>query len=181
MMILDITGQTLLAVVAVILLARVNGLRSFSKMSSFDFALTVAAGSVLATMMTSAKTPWPGLVALIVLFASRYVISAMRRNWSWAESLTDNTPLMLYYEGRIFEENLTMSRVTRSDLRAKMREANAITEGCVRAVVLEATGDVSVLHGETLDPDLLSDVSWGRAEKPADLAGKIDTSLTPDT
>jgi len=165
---IDIAGQTLFAVLAVIVLARVNGLRSFSKMSSFDFALTVATGSILATMMTSAKTPWPGLVALIVLFAARYVISALRRRWSWAEGLTDNTPLMLYYEGRIYEENLTLSRVTRNDLRAKLREANAISKGCVRAVVLEATGDVSVLHGETLDPDLLTDVSWGRASPPAD-------------
>ncbi len=166
---LDIAGQTLLAVLAVIVLARLNGLRSFSKMSSFDFALTVAAGSVLATMMTSAKTPWPGLTALIVLFAARYVISAMRRRWGWAQRLTDNAPLMLYYEGRLFEENLTLARVTRDDLRAKLREANAISPDCVRAVVLEATGDVSVLHGETLDPDILKDVSWGRAQRPHDM------------
>jgi uncharacterized membrane protein YcaP (DUF421 family) len=163
---LHIVWQTLLAVVAVIALARINGLRSFSKMSSFDFALTVAAGSVLATMMTSAKTPWPGLVALLVLFASRYVISALRRRWQWAERITDNTPLMLFYEGRTFEENLTLSRVTRNDLRAKIREANAISPGSVRAIVLEATGDVSVLHGQTLDMDLLKDVSWGRATPP---------------
>lgn len=161
-----IAGQTLLAIVAVIVLARLNGLRSFSKMSSFDFALTVAAGSVLATMMTSAETPWPGLVALTVLFAARYVISAARRHWMWAQKLTDNKPLMLYYEGELLEDNLTIARVTRADLRAKLREANAISEGCVRAVVMEATGDVSVLHGETLDPVLLEGVSWGRATPP---------------
>ncbi|WP_324752288.1 DUF421 domain-containing protein [Roseovarius sp. Pro17] len=166
MQLLSIAGQTLLAVFAVILLARLNGLRSFSKMSSFDFALTVAAGSVLATMMTSAETPWPGLVALITLFVARYAISALRKRWSLAAWLTDNAPLMLYYEGRLFEENLTLSRVTRNDVRAKLREANAISPGCVRAVVLEATGDVSVLHGETLDEDVLKDVSWGRVPPP---------------
>ena len=166
----DIVWQTLLAVVVVIALARLNGLRSFSKMSSFDFALTVATGSVLATMMTSAKTPWPGLVALIVLFASRYAISALRQRWTLAQRVTDNSPLMLCYEGRVFEENLKLSRVTRDDIRAKIREANAISPGSVRAIVLEATGDVSVLHGDTLDTDLLSDVSWGRAQRPHDIS-----------
>ncbi|PVA09368.1 DUF421 domain-containing protein [Pelagivirga sediminicola] len=166
MQLLSIALQTLLAVFAVIVLARVNGLRSFSKMSSFDFALTVAAGSVLATMMTSADTPWPGLVALTVLFAARFVVSFLRQKWSPIRRLTDNAPLMLFYEGRLLEENLALSRVTRDELRAKLREANAITTGCVRAVVLEATGDVSVLHGEDLDPDVLKGVSWGRAEPP---------------
>ncbi|MFX0542177.1 DUF421 domain-containing protein [Roseovarius sp. S4756] len=161
-----IIGQTLLAVVAVIVLARFNGLRSFSKMSSFDFALTIAAGSVLATMMTSAKTPWPGLVALVTLFAARFVISLLREHWRPVKWLTDNTPLMLYYEGELFEENLTLARVTEDELRSKLREANAIREGCVRAIVLEATGDVSVLHGETLDTDLLKGVSWGRVTPP---------------
>ncbi len=167
---LDIVWQTLLAVVVVIALARVNGLRSFSKMSSFDFALTVATGSVLATMMTSAKTPWPGLVALIVLFAARYVISSLRQRSSLAQRITDNTPLMLCYEGQLFEENLKLARVSRDDIRSKMREANAISPGCVRAIVLEATGDVSVMHGDTLDTDLLSDVSWGRVQRPSDLS-----------
>lgn len=166
MQIAQIVGQTLLAVFAVILLARLNGLRSFSKMSSFDFALTVAAGSMLATMMTSAKPPWPGLVALITLFSARYAISRIRQRSAVAAGLTDNAPLMLFYEGRVLEENLALARVTQDDIRAKLREANAITPGCVRAVVMEATGDVSVLHGDTLDTDILGDASWGKAIAP---------------
>lgn len=166
MPLLDIVWQTLLAVAAVMVLARLNGLRSFSKMSSFDFALTVAAGSVLATMMTSAKTPWPGLVALATLFAARFVVSLLRQRWRGFNRLTDNTPLMLFHEGRLLTENLALARVTEDEVRGKLREANAITTGCVRAIVLEATGDVSVLHGETLDPDVLKGVSWGRAAPP---------------
>ena len=38
---------------------------------------------------------------------------------------------------------------------AKLREANALNFGQVRAVVLETTGDISVLHGEHLDPAIL--------------------------
>ena len=114
-------------------------------------------------MMTSATTPWPGLVALITLFVLRYVISRLRERFGWANWMTDNTPLILYYEGEVFEDNLRLARVTRSDLRAKMREANAISENSVRAIVMESTGDFSVLHGETLDTDVLKGVSWGRA------------------
>jgi len=163
--------QTLLAVAAIILLARVNGLRSFSKMSSFDFALTVASGSVVATLMTTSDNFWPGLAALVALFVARYAISALRvQSGSLVEKMVDTRPIILMYEGRILDDNLRLARVTRADIRAKLREANALMPDQVRAVVMEATGDVSVLHGDKLDPSLLEGVSWGRVTPPAQSA-----------
>jgi len=51
------------------------------------------------------------------------------------------------------------SRVTEDDVRAKLREANVFNYHEVEAVVLETTGDVSVLHGgSNFDNDLLADV-----------------------
>jgi len=163
--------QTLLAVAAIILLARINGLRSFSKMSSFDFALTIASGSVLATLMTTSDNFWPGFAALVALFAARYVISALRvRSGRLVEKMVDNRPIILMHEGRILDDNLRLARVTRADIRAKLREANALEPDRVRAVVMEATGDVSVLHGDRFDPSLLEGVSWGRVTPPAETA-----------
>ncbi|NSX55325.1 DUF421 domain-containing protein [Parasulfitobacter algicola] len=161
-----VAAQTILAVVAVIVLVRLNGLRSFSKMSSFDFGLTVAAGSVLATMMTSSDSPWPELVALATLFLTRFVVSKVRQRYGWAVTLTDNAPLMLMYDGVVLEKNLPLARVTQSDLRGKLREANAIALSQIRAVVFEPTGDISVLHGDTFDCELLRSVSWGAEDIP---------------
>lgn len=45
--------------VAIIIFTRINGLRTFSKMSSFDFAVTVAIGSVIAS---TAATKGPSLL-----------------------------------------------------------------------------------------------------------------------
>lgn len=163
--------QTLLAVAAIILLARINGLRSFSKMSSFDFALTVASGSVVATLMTTSDNFWPGLAALVALFVTRYAISALRvKSGTFVEKMVDTRPIILMYEGRILDDNLRLARVTRADIRAKLREANALMPDEVRAVVMEATGDISVLHGKRLDPSLLEAVSWGRVTPPAETA-----------
>ena len=39
-MIFEVLARTALAVIVIILLVRINGLRSFAKMSSFEFALT---------------------------------------------------------------------------------------------------------------------------------------------
>ena len=58
-------------------------------------------------------------------------------------------------EGEIFDAALSETRVARADLIAKLREANALRFLDVRAVVLETTGDISVLHGDTLEQEIL--------------------------
>jgi uncharacterized membrane protein YcaP (DUF421 family) len=151
--------STVLIFAAVIVATRMGGLRSFSKMSAFDFAMTVAVGSLLATIaVTDASLP-AGLVALAVLFGMQVAIAALRRRSSGFADVVDNDPLLLMVDGRFLDDSLRRSRVTEDDVRAKLREANVLRYDQVRAVVLEATGDISVLHGDqAVDPDLLRDV-----------------------
>ena len=53
---------------------------------------------------------------------------------------------MLMVDGKILYENLEKSNVGEEDLIAKLREANVIHFNEVLAVILESTGDMSVLH-----------------------------------
>lgn len=57
---------------------------------------------------------------------------------------------------------MSAAQITRSDIIAKLREANAIQLDDVLAVVVETTGDISVLHqtGDdcTIDPKLMEGV-----------------------
>ena len=52
----------------IILLVRIVGLRSFSKMTNFDFVMTVAMGSLLAGASQSEE--WPALVQTLTAMAS---------------------------------------------------------------------------------------------------------------
>ena len=61
----------------------------------------------------------------------------------------------------MLDDVLLRTRVTRDDILGKLREANVIDLSEVYAVVLESTGDISVLHGKdgkALDARLLKDV-----------------------
>lgn len=144
-----------LAIVAVV---RINGLRSFSKMSSFDFATTIATGSLLATIALSGSSLANGLVALTIMFAVQAVVAIGRRSGP-VDRLIDNQPVLLMVEGRPLDENLRLARITEADLRAKLRLAGVIDQRTVRFVVLETTGDFSIAtnHG-AIDPDLLRGV-----------------------
>jgi len=147
--------------IAVIALTRLFGLRSFSKMSAGDFAMTIAVGSVLGG---SISNPNPsvlvGMLALGALFTGQWLVASLRRHGGVSRVL-DNEPLLLVWDGQLIEENMASAQVSRADIQAKLREANVFSLSEVAAVVFETTGDVSVLHGRTsseLDDFLLTGV-----------------------
>lgn len=146
---------------ALIIFTRLSGLRSFSKMSSFDFAMTIALGSLFASVAASPSPPLLlGLLTLGMLYLGQNIIALCRR-WAPLQRVVDNTPLLLMADGQVLEGNLRKANLTRNDIRAKLREHNVHQYDQVKAMVFETTGDVSVLHGEqanSLDDDLLRDV-----------------------
>ncbi|MDO6819521.1 DUF421 domain-containing protein [Zobellia sp. 1_MG-2023] len=148
--------------IAVILMTRICGKRSFSKMSSFDFAMTVAVGSIIATTILSKSVSLTdGIVGIVTVYLLQMGAAFARRN-DTVKKLMDNTPLLLMDGEIILEENLRKGRVAKSDLRAKLREANVTELSEVKAVIFETTGDISVLHKQherPVEDFLLSDVA----------------------
>jgi len=145
---------------ALILFTRMVGLRSFSKMSGYDFAITVATGSVLASVVVTKSTgPIVGIAAVAALFAVQLGLSRLRVRSSAVADALDNAPLLIMDGEHILEDNLRAAKMTRADLIGKLREANVLRFDEVRAVVFEQTGDVSVLHGDReVDPRIMEGV-----------------------
>ena len=131
---------------ALLLLTRVSGLRSFSKMSSFDFAITVAFGSVIAATILAEGTPLlVGIAGLTVLYLMQYGVSRGRRSSSVVQRLVDNEPLLVMAGAEVISKHLDEARMTVDDLRSKLRMSGVTHPDQVLAVVFESTGDVAVL------------------------------------
>lgn len=147
------------ALLWVVVLARIVGLRSFAKMSAFDFVATVAIGSLLASAATSSDAAGfiRAIAAITGLFAAQWLIAWARQRWAWFRHLVDNRPRVLLRHGEFDEEALRQERVTRSDVIAKLRSADVDCQSEADAVVLEATGDFSVMSGDT-SGDMLDDI-----------------------
>ena len=144
----------------IIFVVRIIGLRAFSKMTAFDFVVTVATGSLLAGACQA--TNWAQFaqptLAIAALLGVQYTVAQLRQSSDKFESVVENEPVLLMRDGVILDEALRKTRVARADLIAKLREANALGFSQVRAVVLETTGNISVLHGNHLASGLLEGV-----------------------
>lgn len=152
---------SLVALVWVIIVVRVIGLRTFSKMTAFDFVVTVATGSLLAGACQSDNWPafWQTLLAIGVLLGLQYLTARLRKSSKRFDRVVQNSPVLLMQDGVILYPALARTRVAEDDLIAKLREANVLDLSQVRAAVLETTGSISVLHGQHLDAKLLQNVT----------------------
>ncbi|PEN08694.1 hypothetical protein CRI93_02750 [Longimonas halophila] len=156
------SGTTLLMVmlsalgiyIALLILTRITGLRSFAKMSSFDFAITVAFGSVLAsTILAPTPTLLTGAFGMAMLYGIQYVVSTSRRLTATVEQLVDNEPVLVMAGAQVLSDHLDTVRMSEDDLRSKLRLAGVTHPSQVLAVVFETSGDVAVMKTtDEVDP-----------------------------
>ncbi len=144
----------------VVIYTRMAGPRTLASMSSFDFAATVAVGSTVAAAASMATPLAHGVVTLGVLYAAQAGAALLRRQRT-IERVIDNSPLLLMAGSEVLTENLRQARMSEPELWSQLRQAGVVRRDRILAVVMETTGSISVLQGESpdeLDPVLLSGV-----------------------
>ncbi len=129
-----------------LLLLRVAGKRTVAKMTIFDFLSTVAMASIIAgTVISDSVALAEGLAALTTLVALQWIVAFLAARSERFYGLITNTPRLLYENSRFLDKNLLDERVAHSEVIAKIREAGHLSPDSVHSVVLETTGDVTVL------------------------------------
>ena len=147
----------------IIAITRVFGLRTFAKMSSFDFASTIAVGSVLASVILNTDySLLKGAVVLVSIIGFQTLFSFLVRKVDIFKELFTNKPQIIMWNGKILHDKLKKCNVGQDDLIAKLREANVHNFNEVKAAIFESTGDVSVIHNKEdkeISYQILTDVS----------------------
>lgn len=152
--------SALFILAAVTAMVRVVGLRTLAKLNAVDFTVTVAGGAIVATTVVSADTSvLQGALGIGSLVAVQVVTSLLQR-WKPVRRLLHNDPLLLMNGDRVLHDHLRQARVTEGELRAALRHAGVHDAGSVFAVVLETTGEMSVILGDGpyVPPGALDDV-----------------------
>jgi uncharacterized membrane protein YcaP (DUF421 family) len=90
-----------LAYVALVLLLRISGKRTLSKLNAFDLVVTVALGSTLATVLLSKSVALAeGALALALLISLQYAIAWLSVRSPRLEGMIKAEPTLLLHRGR---------------------------------------------------------------------------------
>lgn len=139
------------AYVFLIVVLRTTGKRTLSQMNAFDFVVTVALGSTLATILLSKDVSWAeGAFALALLASLQFLVAWAAVRWSTLRKAVTSKPTVLVLQGSIDEDALLKSRLTHAQLMQAIRSGGFGEVALVGAVVLEPNGELSVIGKESL-------------------------------
>ena len=149
------------AYAALIVLLRVSGKRTLSKWNAFDFVVTIALGSILASVIMSKDVSLAdGAAALVVLVGLQFIITRLSVRFDWLKRLVKAEPALLLDKGEFLTETMRRERVAESEIRAAIRSSGAAAVEEIEAVVLETDGSLSVVKKSAGDSrSALADVS----------------------
>jgi len=137
---------------------REQGARTLAKMNVFDWVVTVALGSTLATILVNQNVSLvQGALALALLIGMQFIVTWSGVRAKWVRRVVSGEPSLLLYDGCFLPAALKRERVNEDDVYAAVRASDITSLKQVRAVVLETDGSFSVLknNGEPTEPSTL--------------------------
>lgn len=148
--------SALLIFILVIALTRIFGLRSYTRLSTFDFAFTLAKGALIAAIVFSSDEGFlKGALILLTIYLCEWITASLRTRYSWFNKLVSNQPVLLMYKGEYLQKNISSTRISYDDINFALRQKNIRHFNEVYAIIAEPTGQISVLTGDPLTAEYL--------------------------
>jgi uncharacterized membrane protein YcaP (DUF421 family) len=139
----------MLAYVGLVIMLRISGNRTLSKMNSFDLVVTVAFGSTLSTILVNKNvTLATGLAALGLLVVLQLLITWCSVRSPLASSIVKTAPTVLLLDGKLRRDAMRRVRVTGEEVMAAVRQQGQGSLGDIDAVILESDGSLSVISAK---------------------------------
>ncbi len=157
------------AYATVVLVLRLAGKRTLAKLNAFDLVVTVALGSVLATILLSSDVSWTeGAVALVLLAAGQSAVAWVTVRRPGFRDVVTSRPRLVFRDGAPLPGALRAERVSMDEIRQAVRAGGAGDLTSVAAVVLESDGSLSVVSRDRLgDGSALEGVEGAAGDRAA--------------
>jgi uncharacterized membrane protein YcaP (DUF421 family) len=141
------------AYVALVILLRISGKRTLTKLNAFDLVVTVALGSTLATVLLNREVPLvEGVAAFALLILLQWAVATLSVRSTRIRKLVKAEPTLLLHRGEMLDGALRDQRVTREEVESVVRAAGLATVADAAAVVLETDGSMSVVPRSAATP-----------------------------
>lgn len=122
------------------------GKRTLGQLNAFDFIVTVALGSTLATILLNSSVSWSeGIAALLVLAFLQFLVAWISARRPRLRTVLTSEPVLLLRDGRMLTDVLRRNRLTESEVLQAVRGSGSGDIRDIAAVVLETNGKLSVI------------------------------------
>ena len=169
---LRVVVSAFVAYIALVGLLRVSGTRTLAKLNAFDFVVTIALGSTLATIaLSSDVTITEGTAAFATLVAFQLLIAWFSSRVSFIRASVKSDPVIIMLGGEMLTDVIRRERLSVAEVRQAIRSAGIGDVELVAAVVIETDGTLSVISCDQI----------GSGSAPKDAIGHHDWGTRPRT
>ncbi|MFC4555324.1 DUF421 domain-containing protein [Georgenia faecalis] len=137
------------AYVSLVLLLRLTGKRALTQLNAFDLVVTVALGSILATVLLNSDVSWSeGLAALALLLVLQFLVTWTSSRWPRSLTVVRAEPTIILRGGEPLPKAMRDQRITMDELRQAVRSKGFGDLSDVGVIVVETDGSLSIISAE---------------------------------
>lgn len=137
---------TTLGYIAIVVILRISGKRTLTKMNAFDFIVTVALGSSLASVsLNKSISLLDGILSFSIFIFLQFLLTYVSVRVKWFRTFITSKPTIVFYAGNFLEKEMRKERLSKKEvLNAGRLQGFSDLEG-VYLIILETTGDISII------------------------------------
>ncbi|MEM7728377.1 MAG: YetF domain-containing protein [Pseudomonadota bacterium] len=125
---------------------RLNGKRSVSKMNNFDWIVTVAIGSIIASCIGfDSVTVLDATLAIAVLLLMQRQLTGWMARSTAVESVIVASPTVLLLKGAFQHDAMRCERISEAEILSAIRQSGLSGPEDCYAVVMESNANMSVI------------------------------------
>ena len=141
----ELVLRSLIVYFALLFLLRITGKRQIGQLSPFDLILLLLISeAVQNSIIASDDSLIGGLIAVATLIAAKYLVGLATFKSRRLERAVDGRPQVLIHEGKIFEDVMRESKMTRKELDTALRHEGFFEISKIKLAILETNGEISV-------------------------------------
>jgi len=135
------------AYIGLIIWLRISGKRTLSKWNSFDYVVTIALGSILASVLvTPSLSVFQTMTSIGLLVTYQFGLTWLSVRSGIVQNVIKAKPSLLLLKGEFIEGSLKRERVAKGEILAAIRLSGCSCVEDIDAVVLETDGSFSVMR-----------------------------------
>jgi len=133
--------------ILILIIMRLMGKREIGQMQPFEFIIAVLIADLASIPIADIGVPlFNGIIPIITLLLLQLTISMLNLKSVWCRRIICGKPRVLVYKGRIEETALREEKFTINELQERLREKDVFNLGDVEYVILETSGQVTVIQ-----------------------------------
>jgi len=143
---LSIVLRSVIVYLFMVIAIRLFGKKEIAQLSVIDLVfILLISNSVQNAMVGPGTSLEGGLIAAFSLFIVNFVLKQILYRSKKASELVQGHSIMLIYDGKVIQENLSSAKISIDELEASVREHGVKNISDVDLAVLEVDGNISVL------------------------------------